>query len=290
MLEHLEQVLLAERPDWVLIYGDCDTTLAAGLAARKIHIPVAHVEAGLRSYDKSIAEEVNRVVADYVSILNFCPSVTCVQNLAAEGMSASIRYTGDIMYDILLRMRGQSDIIKRLGLVRKQSYLATVHRAETTDYPDRLRSVFEALHEISVCRWPVILPMHPRTRLALQRAGPEVSGLLENIRVIDPVTYTEILDLQEASRMVITDSGGLQKEAYWLGVPCVTMTDTNEWIELTRLGVNTVVGTDRVKILEAVEGFEGCGLDRPMNVPKDVYGRGQSADEVVRILVNERLA
>ena len=212
MLTEIEKILLAEKPDWVLVYGDTNSTLAGALAKAKLHIPVAHVEAGLRSFNRQMPEEINRVLTDHV-----CPSQRAVDNLTNEGVTQGIHLVGDVMIDALMyaveRAEAESTILHQLAVQPKKYLLATVHRAENTDDDMRLRNIFTAFDRLSE---PVILPLHPRTRKALGRIGYTP----QNVRFIDPVGYLDMTMLAKNARLILTDSGGLQKEAYWLKVPC----------------------------------------------------------------------
>jgi UDP-N-acetylglucosamine 2-epimerase len=289
MLEGLEQDLVASRPDRVLIYGDTNSTLAGALASAKLHIPVAHVEAGLRSYNRRMPEEINRVVADCLSTLLFCPTRVAVENLAKEGITQGVHRVGDVMYDSVLFHASQaerrSDVMARLGLKPKSFYLATVHRAENTDDPERLSAILASFAQIRV---PVVIPMHPRTRKTLgaqagraRLAATRVGG---EVRVIDPVPYLDMLALERNARIILTDSGGVQKEAYWFGVPCVTLRDETEWIELVEAGCNRVVGADPKAIGRAVADFEAAGASLPPDRPADLYGDGHGAEKIVALL------
>jgi len=282
MLERLEEDLLAARPDWVLIYGDTNSTLAGALASAKLHIPVAHVEAGLRSYNRRMPEEINRVLADAVSTLLLCPTAAAVANLAKEGIREGVHKVGDVMYDSVLfhasQAKRQSDVVARLGLKPKSFYLATVHRAENTDDPARLAAILAALARLKM---PVVIPMHPRTRKTLGAEAPRVGG---KIRVIDPVPYLDMLALERGARIILTDSGGVQKEAYWFGVPCVTLRQETEWVELVEAGCNRVVGADPQAIGRAVSEFEAAGASLPPDRPADLYGDGHSAEKIVALL------
>jgi UDP-N-acetylglucosamine 2-epimerase len=282
MLQRLEEVMLGEKPDCVLIYGDTNSTLAGALAAVKLHIPVAHVEAGLRSFNRRMPEEINRIVADCVSQVLFCPTATAVANLAREGVTAGVHQVGDVMYDSVLfnaRLAEQSSgVMARLGLAAKSFYLATVHRAENTDDPARLAGILAAFGRIDR---PVVLPLHPRTRKTLGAGLARVGG---TVRVIDPVPYLDMLMLECNARMILTDSGGVQKEAYWFAVPCVTLRDETEWVELVQAGCNRVVGTDEGRILAAVGQFEQAGASLPPDRPNDLYGDGHCAERIVKVL------
>jgi UDP-N-acetylglucosamine 2-epimerase len=282
MLERLEQDLVAERPDWVLIYGDTNSTLAGALAAAKLHVPVAHVEAGLRSFNRRMPEEINRVVADCLSAVLFCPTTTAVANLAKEGVMRGVHQVGDVMYDSVLfntaLAERSSDVAKRLGLAPKSFYLATVHRAENTDDPARLAEILSAFGRMDR---PILLPLHPRTRKTL---GAGLAKVERHVRVIDPVPYLDMLVLEKGARLILTDSGGVQKEAYWFGVPCVTLRDETEWVELVEAGCNRVVGTDPEKVLGAVGAFEAAGAALPAGRPMDLYGDGRAAERIVDVL------
>jgi UDP-N-acetylglucosamine 2-epimerase len=283
MLQRLEDLLLAQRPHWVLVYGDTNSTLAAALAAAKLHVPLAHVEAGLRSFDRRMPEEVNRVVADVLSNLLLCPTDAAVENLRLEGITRGVHKVGDVMYDCLLAARaaaGGCDVLGRLGLSKRGYYLATVHRAENTDDPQRLAAILAGLRRLERT---VVLPLHPRTRAVLGDAQP--GG---NIMATGPASYGDMLVLQQHARVVLTDSGGVQKEAFWLGVPCVTLRDSTEWVELVACGCNVLAGADADGIAAAVERFERAGACLPACRPTDLYGDGRSADRILEILASAR--
>ena len=387
MLAAIEKVLIEEKPDWVLIYGDTNSTLAGALAAAKLHIPIAHVEAGLRSFNRRMPEEINRIVADQLSTLLLCPSQVAVDNLAAEGIggnpmvrqahhdkqgchpepslsepppalratsagggqkesspvnleqssniehrtlnieqATSVVITGDVMADALqfaaTKVSNQSDILGRLGLQPQRYILATVHRAENTDDPKRLRNIMAALAELAE-REPVILPLHPRTRKILERTSnleprtlnfehrtlnlehsPPVEPRTLNIeqsssveprtlnieprtlnierpsslRLIEPLGYFDIIALEKSARMLLTDSGGMQKEAYWLKVPCITLRDETEWVETVESGWNILTGADSDRIVTAVQNFKAPATHPPL------YGDGQAAEKILSIL------
>ncbi len=283
MLAAIKEVLLAEKPDWVLIYGDTNSTLAGALAAAKLHIPIAHVEAGLRSFNRRMPEEINRIVADQLSTLLFCPSQVAVDNLAAEGIRENVVITGDVMADALqfaaTKASAQSDILSRLGLQPQRYLLATVHRAENTDDPQRLSNIMAALSELAE-REPVILPVHPRTKKILEATHP---ALLipdaSRLTLLDPVGYFEIIALEKSARLLLTDSGGIQKEAYWLGVPCVTLRDETEWVETVASGWNVLAGADRNRIITAVRPFKPPAAHPPF------YGDGKAAAHCLKALL-----
>ena len=382
MLAAIEKILIDEKPDWVLIYGDTNSTLAGALAAAKLHIPIAHVEAGLRSFNRRMPEEINRIVADQLSTLLLCPSQVAVDNLAAEGIggnpmvrqahhdkqgchpepslsepppalraasagggqkesspvehrtlnleqsssvehrtlnieqsssveprtlnieqSSSVVITGDVMADALqfaaTKASAQSDILARLGLQPQRYLLATVHRAENTDDPKRLSDIMAALSELAE-REPVILPLHPRTKKILERTSNRQTSNIEHrtlniehsssveprtlnfehpcLRLIDPLGYFDIIALEKSARMLLTDSGGMQKEAYWLKVPCVTLRDETEWVETVASGWNILTGADRNRIVTAVQNFT------PPSAHPPLYGDGKAAEKILSIL------
>jgi len=289
MLEKVEEVLLAEKPDAVLVYGDTNSTLAGALAAAKLHIPVAHVEAGLRSFNRKMPEEINRVLTDHLSRFLFVPTETAVANLAREGISgASVKLVGDVMYDIALRYgnSGPATTIRKLGLPANGYILATIHRAENTDVPDRLQAIFAALRDVSR-RVPVVLPLHPRTRGALRRAGLEISSESQP-HLIDPVGFLEMVRLEQGARLVVTDSGGVQKEAFFHRVPCVTLRDETEWVELVQLGWNRLLPpTDAATIREGI--LAALEAPRPAAPAVTLYGGGQAANRIVRELSSSPL-
>ena len=283
MLGGIEKVLLAERPDWALVYGDTNSTLAGALAAAKLHVPVAHVEAGLRSFNRAMPEEINRVVADHLSTLLLCPSETAAANLAAEGVVRGVHVVGDVMYDAVLHFaavaRERSAALRRLGLARRGYLLATVHRAENTDDPRRLGEILKAFGELGEA---VVFPLHPRTAGVLSGRGG--AGVPDNVRLVEPVGYLDMLVLEENARAILTDSGGVQKEAYWLGVPCVTLRDETEWVETVEAGGNVLTGADARRIVEAVARVPAmAAAERP-----PLYGDGRTAARCVRAMEESR--
>lgn len=284
MLEKIESVLMDENPDMVLIYGDTNSTLAGALAAVKLHIPVAHIEAGLRSFNRRMPEEINRIVADCVSKLLFCPTDTAVKNLSNEGITDGVYQVGDVMYDSVLfnfdLAQKSSNIIEKLRLTPNQYYLATIHRAENTDDPQRLRNIISAFSQIKA---PIILPLHPRTKKTL---GDGLGKLARNVLIVEPVAYLDMLMLEKNASIILTDSGGVQKEAFWAGVPCITLRDETEWVELVSAGVNRIVGTDCNLILKAVEDVKLTAA-KLKTANRNLYGDGRSAEKIVKIIVNE---
>ena len=276
MLEALEGVILRERPDCVLVYGDTNSTLAGALAAAKLGVPLAHVEAGLRSGDRRMPEEVNRILADHCADLLFCPTETSVANLAREGITRGVHLTGDIMYDALRKhlpsQEEQAEILAALGLEPGGYYLATVHRAANTDEPARLRAILSALGRLET---PVLLPLHPRTRKAARGEGLSVAA---NVRLAEPVSYRRMLALERNAAAILTDSGGVQKEAYLLAVPCVTLRQETEWPETLACGWNVLAGTEPDAIVRAAQ------RPRPEGMPPPVFGDGHAAERMVEVL------
>lgn len=280
MLTSLEAAMIERKPDWVLIYGDTNSTLAGALAAVKLHIPVAHVEAGLRSFNRRMPEEINRVVADHVSKLLLCPTTMAVANLAAEGVCDGVHNVGDVMYDSVLFNRQlaehDSDVLDRLGLAPGEFALATVHRAENTDDPARLAGICAGLRTVPV---PVILPLHPRTRKTL---GAAIEKETSGIRIVEPVAYLDMLMLEQHATMILTDSGGVQKEAYFFSTPCITLRDETEWVELVEAGANRLVGSDAAAIGEAVSWAGSVDLSAAKAAA--LYGDGHAAEQIVKTL------
>ncbi|CAM4415071.1 non-hydrolyzing UDP-N-acetylglucosamine 2-epimerase [Pseudoalteromonas maricaloris] len=275
-LEEIEKVLLEEKPDWVLVYGDTNSTLAGALAAAKLHIPVAHVEAGLRSFNMRMPEEINRILTDQISKILFCPTDTAVQNLVREGFkdkSCQVRNVGDVMLDAA---SFYTQSAKRPAIPEYDSfYLCTIHRAENTDDENRLKSIITALNELSETQ-PVICPIHPRTQKLAECLGLEIK-----FDVIPPVSYFEMVWLLEHCEIVLTDSGGLQKEAYFFSKPCITMRDQTEWVELVNTGVNQLVGADKQAILNAVDAAKATNFAQV----ESLYGNGEAAKAILAALL-----
>jgi UDP-GlcNAc3NAcA epimerase len=281
MLIHLEEVIHAQKPDLVLVYGDTNSTLAGALAAIKLHRPLAHVEAGLRSFNRDMPEEHNRVLTDHCANLAFCPTQTAVNNLARESITQGVHMVGDTMYDAALEFAAiahqRSTILQDLGLKQKGYLLATVHRPYNTDVAENLRNILNAFLEIEE---PLIFPVHPRTRQKLN----EIHGTLRlldsrsGLKLIEPVGYLDMLVLEQNARLILTDSGGIQKEAYFFGVPCITLRPETEWIETVEAGWNILTGIRSTEIRSAM---------RSLTVPDKrppIFGTGTAAREIVRIL------
>jgi UDP-N-acetylglucosamine 2-epimerase len=279
MLAGIEEVLLTENPDWVLVYGDTNSTLAGALAAAKLHFPVGHIEAGLRSFNRVMPEEINRVVTDHLSEVLFCPSQTAVDNLATEGIIRGVNLVGDVMADIFThavkRVCRISDVLERLNLTKKNYILATVHRAENTDNQDQMRNILAAFNTIDEI---IIFPVHPRTEKAIKALGFTPGA---KIRMIPPVGYLDMICLEKNAKLILTDSGGVQKEAYWLGVPCITLRNETEWVETVNIGWNILAGTETEKIVHCIRTFTLPNVHPPL------YGDGNAAIRCVTILENE---
>ena len=275
MLEAVEQVLLRERFDWVIVYGDTNSTLAGTLAAVKLHLPVAHVEAGLRSFNREMPEEINRVVTDHLSTCLFCPTDTAREQLQREGITQGVTVVGDVMYDALLQVRPQLEqrteaLLHSLEVAPQAYILVTVHRAANTDNPEIMRSIAVALNALER---PIIFPVHPRTRASLERYQIKWK---RHVRLIDPVGYLDMLALESSASRILTDSGGVQKEAFLLGVPCITLREETEWVETVQTGWNTLAGTHWQAILDAVNG------SRPQSPARNPFGEGDAARKIAQ--------
>jgi UDP-GlcNAc3NAcA epimerase len=278
MLEKIEEVLVKEKPDLVLVYGDTNSTLAGALAAKKMHIPLAHVEAGLRSFDMEMPEEVNRIITDRISSVLFAPTFNAIKNLQKEGYDAfdcKIVLSGDIMQDAAVYYASKSSEKSKLPSDLPEKFiLGTLHRAENTDNYQRLKSIVESLNEINR-EIPIVLPLHPRTKKML-----EASDLKLDVHVLDPVGYFEMIELLKKCEMVMTDSGGLQKEAYFFKKPCLTLRDQTEWIELVKNGFNKIVGADKKQIIAGYREMIKAAPD----YSKDLYGGGKAGEKILAFL------
>jgi len=276
MLIRIEETLEQERPDCLLVYGDTNSTLAGALAAAKLHLPVAHVEAGLRSFNRSMPEEINRVLTDHVADILFCPTETARSNLSREGIAQGVFNFGDVMCDAVLQSREvldrPSSLLSPLGLLPGSYLLVTVHRPSNTDEEQNLSSILDALRETGE---EVIFPAHPRTRQALARLGYEVPS---NVRLLEPVSYVNMLLLERNARLILTDSGGMQKEAYFFGVPCITLREETEWVETVEAGWNLLVGASKPRILQAARDFHPQG-HRP-----EIFGDGRASERIAHHL------
>jgi UDP-GlcNAc3NAcA epimerase len=286
MLEKIEQVLLDSQVDMVVVYGDTNSTLAGALAAAKLHIPVAHVEAGLRSFNRLMPEEINRLVADHVSHLLLAPTPTAVKNLKHEGLSGRTIFTGDIMYDAILFNRKlakiESKVLERLGLERGSYGLVTVHRAENTDNDSRLFNLVTAFNQIAASALPLVFPVHPRTANRIAASLPTWSPH-PRLHIVQPVGYFDMLSLIDYARITLTDSGGLQKEAFFLGCPTITLREETEWPETVHAGANILAGTDRDKIFAGVSEWEkrlAAGTADISATTSTWFGDGRAAEKI----------
>ncbi len=283
MLEKIEVILAEEQPDLVLVYGDTNSTLAGALAASKMHIKVAHVEAGLRSFNMRMPEEINRILSDRISDYLFCPTTEAKENLKKEGISRGVYNVGDIMHDVTLfyRQKARETVcLDSWGVEEGKYILCTIHRAENTNNTERLDSILKALRKISE-DLPVILPIHPRTHQLIRDL--DVHEWLEGLRVVEPVSYLEMLRLEESAYAILTDSGGVQKEAYFHSVPCITLRDETEWVETVQLGWNQIVGADKNNILESYYNISKRQKQKSINP----YGNGNASENILSILLNE---
>jgi UDP-N-acetylglucosamine 2-epimerase len=283
MLIGIEAALLHEQPDAVLVFGDTNTTFAGALAAAKMQMTVGHVEAGLRSFNRAMPEEINRVLTDHCSDLLFCPTEAAVGNLAAEGITTGVSLTGDVMVDALRThtkiAETRSRVLDDLGLTPREYSLATIHRPSNTDVERNLKGIIEAFAEIA----NVVFPCHPRTeRFLKQHALWEYA--ISHLNVIRPVGYFDMIVLEKNARVILTDSGGVQKEAYILKVPCITLRDETEWVETVEDGWNILVGHDRDNIMDAVAHFS------PPRTQRHVFGRGDASTRIAATLVEHALS
>lgn len=280
MLEEIEQILLSAKPDYVLVYGDTNSTLAGALAATKLHIPVAHVEAGLRSFNKAMPEEINRILTDHIASKLFCPTHGAVELLRKEGITEGVSHVGDVMYDAAITFgkiaEQKSSIIRSLGLKEKSFRLCTVHRAENTDDAERLTGILSVLDEIATAECPVILPLHPRTKLCIERHGIAISN--PYVRIVPPVSFLDMILLEKYALTILTDSGGIQKEAYFHKTPCITLRDETEWVETVAAGWNQIAGYKREDILNCLTNMP----EKRQEISD--YGTGNTSERIVGLL------
>lgn len=278
MMSKLEEIYEKEKPDMVLVYGDTNSTLAGALVASKMLIPVVHIEAGLRSFNKAMPEEQNRILTDHISSKLFAPTETAIRNLKNEGMVDNVYNVGDVMFDAVIHFREvakkNSTIIKRLNLKDKEFILTTIHRAENTNDISRLKNIIEALNASGKT---IVLPLHPRTKKYMEDYNLKFN---DNIIVIDPIGYLDMLALESNCVKVVTDSGGVQKEAFFMKKPCITMRDETEWVETVENDWNRIVGTDKEKILDAIVSFV------PSKPQIDIFGDGKSSEKICSIIEN----
>ncbi|MBO8130376.1 MAG: UDP-N-acetylglucosamine 2-epimerase (non-hydrolyzing) [Candidatus Marinimicrobia bacterium] len=278
MLKRIEEVLINENPDLVLVYGDTNTTLAGALAASKLHIKIAHIEAGLRSFDKSMPEEINRILTDHCSDYLFCPTQTAVNNLKNESIVENVFMTGDVMVDALkscINIIDEENILSKIDVTPGDYYLATIHRAENTDNIERLSNILRAFKELG----NIVFPVHPRTKGALENI-PLSRDIINGIKIIEPVGYLDMLALEKNAKKIITDSGGVQKEAYILGIPCITIRNNTEWVETLEEGWNILVEAETEKIFEVVSKFN------PTKQRSNLFGNGEASKRIKEILTD----
>ena len=279
MIIAFEKYLLENKTDYVLVYGDTNSTLAGMLAATKLGIPVAHVEAGLRSFNMKMPEEMNRILVDRLSTFLFCPTLQAINNLSNEGINAGVHQVGDVMFDIALyykdKAKIKSNVLSNYNLRTHEFYLVTCHREENTNDYVRLNQIFSAIAELASSN-KVILPLHPRTKKYLVQN--KMLYLLKNVIVTDPLSFMDMIVLEQSAKAILTDSGGVQKEAFFYGVPCITMRDETEWVETVETGWNKIVGANKEKILTAVNSLS---YGKSGTIP---YGDGQASRKILEIL------
>ncbi len=296
MIEKIEEVALKEKPDWIMVYGDTNSTLAGAIVASKLHIKLAHVEAGLRSYNMKMPEEVNRILTDRVSDILFCPTDTAVDNLKKEGLpfitasgnKQQIVNVGDVMQDGAMfykQFAKKPSITNHQSPITNNYILCTIHRAENTDDENRLRDIFEALNEIAKEK-QIILPLHPRTKQKLNSLHPSPFTLHPNLTIIDPVGYLEMVWLIDNCSLVMTDSGGLQKEAYFFNKLCITLRDETGWIELVENGYNALVGVNKDKIIESYSKAVNTNTPITNNQSTSLYGDGKASEKIIHRMLD----
>ena len=281
MMMGIEDIAFREWPDFILIYGDTNSTIAGTLVGAKLHIPVVHIEAGLRSFDRKMPEEVNRIVSDSISSLLFCPTQTAVKNLEKEGITKGVYNVGDMMLETYLYYKNQaqknSKILNKLNLKPKEFILCTIHRASNTDNIENLKNIFIGLTE---SKETIILPLHPRTKKKINQNNSLKNYIGSNIRIIEPVGYFDMICLEVNAKKIVTDSGGVQKEAYFDKIPCITLRENTEWIETVEEGVNKLVGIDPEKIKENINNF----YPSKQNYSKHLFGDGKTSEKIIKIL------
>jgi UDP-GlcNAc3NAcA epimerase len=282
MLEEIERVLLLEDPDLVLVYGDTNSTLAGALAAAKLHVRLAHIESGLRSHNRRMPEEINRVIVDHLSALLFCPTRQAVENLEREGIRDGVHAVGDIMFDSMLHysalVKSRPSALEALGLASKNYALATVHRAENTDTSENLFGIFQAFGQIQK-DLQIVVALHPRTRQLLAAHGIDVPA---GVRLLEPLPYLDMVELEIHARLILTDSGGVQKEAFFAGTPCISLREETEWVETTIHDANVLCGASTSRIVDGFRNFIEGRLRPTFDATS--YGNGQAAEKIVELL------
>ena len=276
MLVELEKIYLKEKPDLVLVYGDTNSTLAGALCASKLLIPVAHIEAGLRSFNMNMPEEQNRILTDHISRLLFVPTITAEKNLHTEGINRGVYNVGDVMFDAVLHFKKLAEqkesILDKISVKSGEYILTTIHRAENTNDINRLKNIIEALNKSGN---KIVLPLHPRTKKYIENYNLQFS---DNIKLIEPVGYLDMITLEMNSQKIVTDSGGVQKEAFFMKKPCITMRDETEWVETVQNGGNVIVGTDGDKILKSIVYF------KPKMKQQNIFGNGKAGNKILDII------
>lgn len=282
MMSKIEEILIKEKPDWLLVYGDTNSTLAGALAAKKLHIKVAHVEAGLRSFNNKMPEEINRILTDRISDILFCPTQKAVDNLDKEGynnIDSVIELPGDVMKDAALHYKQFAEKPEDLDLP-DNFILSTIHRAENTDNLDNLKSIFNALSDIAK-ELAIVIPLHPRTKKILAKNNIKIDSNI--ICIAPPVGYLQMVYLLDKCKLVMTDSGGLQKEAYFFNKPCITLREETEWVELLDNGYNVIVGSDEAKILASFISIKENNFK--LTIKEELYGNGKSSNAIIESLI-----
>ncbi len=285
MLIEIEKIMINCNPDYVLVYGDTNSTLSGALCAVKLNIPVIHIEAGLRSYNKKMPEEINRILTDHVSTFLFCPTSQSIKNLSVEGIKQGVYHVGDVMYDAAITFGSlaekSSKILTELNLQPKSYHLSTVHRAENIGNKEKLSSIMAALSEISTKEYPVVLPLHPSTNLYINQYKLKKTLDESSIQVIAPVSFLDMVMLEKNAKTILTDSGGIQKEAYFHKVPCITLREETEWVETVSSGWNQVAGYKKKDILK-------CLYNQTEKLEILEYGNGNTAENIINLLWNEK--
>ena len=281
MMMGIEDIVLKEWPDFILVYGDTNSTIAGAIVGTKLHIPVAHIEAGLRSYDREMPEEINRIVSDAISTILFCPTQIAVNNLKREGIIKGVYNVGDIMFETYLYYKDKaqktSTILNKLNLKLKEFILCTIHRASNTDNTENLKNIFIGLTNSEE---KIILPLHPRTKKKINQNESLKKYIGQNIMIINPIGYFDMIHLEANAKKIVTDSGGVQKEAYFNKIPCITLRENTEWIETIEEGANKLVGVNPKKIKEAINNFH----PKEQNYSKSLYGDGRTSEKIIKIL------
>ncbi len=287
MLIEIEKVLFKEEPDLIIVYGDTNSTMAGALAAVKLHIPVAHVEAGLRSFNRKMPEEINRIVADHISELLFAPTDVAIKNLNREGITKGVYKVGDVMYDVALEVSKNvkvDKILEKFGLREKDFVLVTIHRAENTDIRESLVNIWKALLELAGRGIVLLFPVHPRTRKKLEEYGLIDNKLPENLKLVKPVSYFEMVALEKTAKVIITDSGGVQKEGYFMGTPCVIPRNETEWVELVEIGWNRLAGVERERIVKEILFLWN---NNPELITNDrLLGQGDASHKITALIID----